>query len=110
MGFSSPPDPAKFDSAVYGLVGSIPPGQVMSYGQIARLLRRPRGVSARTYLGVGARWVGGSLARAPDFVPWQRVIGSDRKISPRPGPGPLLQRRLLEEEGVRFDERGRVEA
>ena len=35
-------------------------------------------------------------------VPWHRVVGHGGRISPRPGPGPLLQRRRLRAEGVRF--------
>jgi methylated-DNA-protein-cysteine methyltransferase-like protein len=43
-------------------------------------------------------------------VPWQRVINAKGEISTRSrGDGALRQRRLLEKEGVRFDQRGRVE-
>ena len=41
------------------------------------------------------------MAACPDDVPWQRVINSQGKISPRPG-GAEKQRILLEEEGVEF--------
>ena len=41
------------------------------------------------------------MAACPDDVPWQRVINSQGKISPRPG-GAEKQRILLEEEGVIF--------
>ena len=109
MGFTSPPDPKAFDAQVYGVVLAIPEGRVMSYGQIARFVGRPRGVTARTYAGVAARWVGSSMARAPEYVPWQRVINSDGRISARPGRGPSVQRELLEAEGVEFDARGRVD-
>ena len=109
MSFPSPPDPAAFAEAVYALVAMIPRGRVMSYGQIARAIRRPTGVSARTYGGLGARWVGAAMANSPDFVPWQRVINSSGAISLRHGPGPENQRRLLEEEGIEFDRLGRVD-
>ncbi|HVP40258.1 MAG TPA: MGMT family protein [Candidatus Saccharimonadales bacterium] len=109
MAFTSPPDPAAFDARVYRVVCAIPPGRVMTYGQIAELVGRPAGVAARTYAGVAARWVGAAMARAPDFVPWQRVINSQGRISPRPGRGPDEQRRLLEAEGVEFSARGRVD-
>ncbi len=49
------------------------------------------------------------MAHAPDSVPWQRVINSQGKVSERPGLGPLAQRQLLEQEGVAFDEHGRVD-
>ena len=42
-------------------------------------------------------------------VPWQRVINSRGMISFPPGsPGAVLQRALLEDEGVIFDAKGRV--
>jgi methylated-DNA-protein-cysteine methyltransferase-like protein len=49
------------------------------------------------------------MAQAPDGVPWQRVINSQGKVSERPGFGVIVQRKLLEEEGVVFDERDRVD-
>jgi methylated-DNA-protein-cysteine methyltransferase-like protein len=42
-------------------------------------------------------------------VPWQRVINAQGKVSPRVGFGGLLQREMLEEEGVVFDAEGRVD-
>jgi methylated-DNA-protein-cysteine methyltransferase-like protein len=53
--------------------------------------------------------VGGAMANAPDDVPWQRVINSQGKISLRPGLGPAVQRNLLEQEGVVFDAKDRVD-
>ncbi len=59
------------------------------------------------YLALGPRWVGSAMARCPDDVPWQRVINAKGEISLRPGAE--RQRRLLEAEGVQFDEGGRVD-
>ena len=109
MAFTSPPDPDAFDAAVYRVVCAVPRGRVMTYGQVAKRVGRPRGVAARTYAGVAARWVGASMARSPGFVPWQRVINSQGRISARAGHGADEQRRLLEAEGVEFDARGRVD-
>lgn len=91
-----------FFEQAYQVVRLIPPGRVATYGQIARLLGAPR----------GARTVGWALRALPDGsdVPWQRVIsvrgtislGSDRT-------GAAAQRALLEDEGVVFDENGRVD-
>lgn len=87
----------------------IPRGRVATYGQIAALIAPPANVPADQYRRIGAIWVGGAMANAPDDVPWQRVINSQGRISPRPGLGPAAQRRLLEQEGVVFDERERVD-
>jgi methylated-DNA-protein-cysteine methyltransferase-like protein len=48
------------------------------------------------------------MAACPDDVPWQRVINSQGKISPRTG-GAEKQRLLLEQEGVEFDAKDRVD-
>jgi len=105
--FTSPPDPNLFNQQVWSVVRQIPAGRVASYGQIARLLPLPEGVDLQGYLTMGPRWVGSAMARCPDDVPWQRVINAKGEISPRPGAAE--QRRLLEAEGVVFDERGRVD-
>ncbi len=85
---------------VYALVRLIPPGQVASYGQIARLA------------GCGARMAGYAMAAVPggSGVPWHRVINSQSRISERRGGGgTATQQRLLEAEGVGFDALGRVD-
>ena len=85
---------------VRAVVRRIPYGQVASYGQIAQIAG-----------GCTARMVGFCLASLPagSDVPWQRVINSQGRISPRGGgPGALLQRELLLEEGVEFSPAGRI--
>jgi methylated-DNA-protein-cysteine methyltransferase-like protein len=109
MAFASPPNPLAFALRVYALVRRIPRGRLMAYGQIAKALERPKGVAARTYAGLGPRWVGAAMARAPEGVPWQRVINSQGRISPRPGAGAQDQQQLLEAEGVPFSPTGRVD-
>ena len=87
-------------TAIYALVRSIPAGQVSTYGRIA------------TQVGCTARTVGFAMAALPpgSDVPWQRVINSQGKISPRTdGEGNLLQYSLLEGEGIQFDRNGRIE-
>ena len=91
-----------FYERVYALVRQIPPGTVVTYGQVAALLGTPR----------AARAVGYALRFLPagTDVPWHRVINHRGQISLRtPIESPLLQRVLLEEEGVVFDAEGRVE-
>jgi methylated-DNA-protein-cysteine methyltransferase-like protein len=86
---------------IYSLARCVPAGKVATYGQIAKMLGAPR--AART---VG--WAMGSLPEGSD-VPWQRVINSRGLISlPAGSPGAVLQRALLEAEGVVFDPNGRV--
>jgi methylated-DNA-protein-cysteine methyltransferase-like protein len=47
------------------------------------------------------------MAKCPEDVPWQRVINSKGEISLRPGAE--HQHLLLEEEGVAFTERGKID-
>lgn len=108
MRYSSPPDPKAFAEQVYGIVRQIPRGKVATYGQIALSILPPAGMDVDEYRRLGAIWVGGAMANAPEDVPWQRVINSQGKISPRPGLGPAAQRNLLEQEGVVFDDRDRI--
>lgn len=86
-----------FFEKVYRVVRCIPAGQVATYGQIARILGAPR--AART---VG--WALSSLPGGHD-VPWHRVVNSRGTVSlDARGPGGAIQRVLLEEEGVVFQE------
>jgi methylated-DNA-protein-cysteine methyltransferase-like protein len=105
--FSSPPDPIIFNNQVWEIVRLVPPGKVTTYGQIARMLPPPAGMEAKSYLSLGPRWAGSAMVKCPQDVPWQRVINSKGEVSPRPGADE--QRHLLEEEGVEFDARGRVD-
>ncbi len=84
-----------FFKKVYAIVKSIPPGKVLTYGQIATLLDAPH----------KARQVGWAMHGCPQGLPWQRVVGAGGKIlitSFSSPDGPILQRRLLEMEGVQF--------
>jgi len=108
-GYSSPPDPVAFKNEVWKIVRLIPAGQVATYGQIAALVPTPTGIASRDYQAYGARWVGGAMAACPPGVPWQRVINSQGKISLPEGKGYEEQRQLLEDEGIIFDDRGRID-
>jgi methylated-DNA-protein-cysteine methyltransferase-like protein len=98
-----------FRAQVYAVVNSIPAGRVMTYGQVAALIPPPPGVDLRGYEHVKARWVGYAMAECPEDVPWQRVVNSRGQISLRGGEGPEVQRLLLMDEGVVFDEDGRID-
>lgn len=96
-----PPKPAGAYARIYRVVRRIPRGRVASYGQIAKLAG-----------GCTARMVGYAMASVPsdEDLPWHRVINSRGTISPRAGgDGHLVQRALLEAEGVVFDRKGRVD-
>jgi methylated-DNA-protein-cysteine methyltransferase-like protein len=87
-----------FRVAIYRLVRGVPRGQVVTYGQVAVWLGRPR----------SARAVGGAMGRCPDDVPWHRVVNAQGGISRRRQvSGMLTQRMRLEQEGIRL-RRGRV--
>ena len=105
--YTSPPELHVFQTRVREEVRAIPPGRVATYGQIASLLPPPPGMDPRAYLAFGPRWVGGAMAACPEDVPWQRVVNARGQISPRPGAEDQLI--LLEEEGIRFDERLRID-
>ena len=107
MRFTSPPNQAAYYAQVWDLVRQIPEGRVASYGQIAKMLPPPQGVEFDAYNAFGPRWVGGAMAACPDDVPWQRVINSKGEISQRPGA--QHQKQLLLEEGVVFNEKGRID-
>jgi methylated-DNA-protein-cysteine methyltransferase-like protein len=86
---------SNFYEAVYRVVRDIPRGRVMTYGQIATILGSPRAARA---VGYALRASGGK-----DDVPWQRVINGKGRISARSEvERPLIQRMLLESEGVVF--------
>jgi len=87
---------------IYAVVRRIPRGRVATYGDVASLAGRPG----------HARQVGYALhaLRPGQRVPWHRVVNARGTISLRRRPGDdLTQRMLLEREGVRFDQRGRLD-
>ncbi len=88
--------------AVYAAVRKVPAGSVVSYGQVAEMVE---GVS------VSARVVGQLMAFCPEDVPWQRVVAvdGDLPIGKRDPQLRIVQRRLLEQEGVGFLPDGRVD-
>jgi methylated-DNA-protein-cysteine methyltransferase-like protein len=85
---------------VFRIVRMIPRGRVMTYGQIAEILGE----------GYTPRTVGFVMHSANDKTPWHRVINAQGGCSTR---GLVLphdkQQRMLEAEGVSFNERGRCE-
>lgn len=94
---------SSFRDRVYALLRSVPPGRVITYGVIARLLAEPR----------KAREVGWALAAAPDEpgpFPAHRVINSRGELSGAAAfGGYAVQRARLEAEAVAFLADGRVD-
>ena len=88
-------DEANWHRNVWKVVQEIPPGHVLTYGEVARLAGMPR----------MARRVSRAMRRAPrgTRLPWHRVINAQGKISfPQNSNGWRRQKQLLEEEGVVF--------
>ena len=78
---------------VFEKVKRVPRGRVVTYGQLARILRLPG----------GARTAGRAMAACPQGqgIPWHRVVGAGGRILLRE-PFASLQRKLLESEKVQF--------
>lgn len=79
----------------YAFVRSVPPGRVVTYGQVAEQTPGVR---------LTARQVGTAMRYAPPDVPWQRVVGAGGflRTGKRSPDLAQRQRRLLAEEGVTF--------
>jgi len=91
----------KYRARVYEIVKAIPVGRIMTYGQIAEILGE--GYTPRTI---------GFVMHAADTenVPWQRVINSQGACSTGRMTVPVnLQQQILEDEGVKFNEKGRCD-
>ena len=97
----SAPD-GSFRERVLALVARIPPGRVMTYGQLALLAGQPG--AARQ-----AGYVMNSLVDRQGGLPWQRVVNAQGRLSTgKIGLGEV-QRALLEAEDVQFDRRDRLD-
>lgn len=90
-----------FFEKVYEAVRSIPDGKVASYGMIALLCGNPK----------ASRQVGWALHvnPSPDTIPCYKVVFKDGSLSEGFAfGGEGEQRRLLEADGVEFDDKGKV--
>jgi methylated-DNA-protein-cysteine methyltransferase-like protein len=90
------------EARVYAVVRAVPRGRVATYGQVAELA----GMHA------GHRIVARAMKTCPDGLPWQRILGKKdarrAKLNIQDPEHCALQRRLLEREGVVFDDSGCV--
>lgn len=84
---------------IYEVVSAVPSGKVSTYGDIATIVGG----------GIDARTIGQALNQVPkdreQEIPWQRIINAQGGISTKG----LLQRKLLEDEGVEFNDQGKIE-
>ncbi len=84
---------------IYEVVQQVPRGVVSTYGDIAAIVGG----------GIDAWTVGQALNQiakaAAQEVPWQRIVNAQGGISTKG----LLQRKLLVDEGIAFDERNRID-
>lgn len=98
-----PREAPSFRARVYELVLRIPRGRVMTYGLVARVLGT----------GYDARAIGNVMYATPDDgrnIPWHRVINSQGGCSTQGMTTPPdLQQRLLEADGVLFNDKGRCD-
>src|SRR5215468_7732885 len=98
-----PKDSPAYRELVYQLVIRIPSGRVMSYGLVARVLGA----------GYDARAIGNVMYATPQDgrnIPWHRVINAQGGCSTAGFTVPPdLQQRLLDAEGVVFNEKGRCQ-
>lgn len=78
---------------IWAVVACVPPGRVVTYGDVARAAGLPR----------GARQVARALQACPwdRDLPWHRVVAAGGRIA-LPGERGRRQRRLLELEKVPF--------
>lgn len=92
-----------FTERVIGIIQGIPPGHVMTYGQVAAAAGSPRGARqvVRVLHSMSAKYE----------LPWHRIINAQGSISaPSDTEGKAWhQRKLLEAEGVIFDMEGKVD-
>ncbi len=89
--------------AICAVIRRIPRGWVATYGQVAAMAGLPR----------RARLVGRVLLHLDPGtrIPWHRVVNAKGEVSyslSRNG-GDAVQRHLLEKEGLRFDDRNRLD-
>ena len=86
-----------FRDKVINVIKNIPRGRVISYGQVAALAGNYR----------AARQVSRILKNNENQdLPWHRVVNSKGAISLPPHMGGIIQKGLLENEGIVFTKKG----
>lgn len=90
-----------FYERVIEIIKSVPLGKVATYGEIADYAGNQRAARQVSYI-LNSSWEKHKL-------PWHRVVNSKGGISLKQGRGYKLQKKLLEKEGIIFDENDRID-
>ncbi len=85
-----------FQNEIWSILATIPYGKTMTYGDIAKLLAKQRGIER-----MSAQAVGGAVGHNPFsiYIPCHRILGSDGSLTGYAG-GIEVKRVLLELEGI----------
>ena len=85
----------KFQLKVWNYLTKIPKGQIRTYLEVAKAIKRPKSVRA----------VANAIGKNPNApkIPCHRVIRSDGKLGGYSGPGGIkTKKKLLKSEGIIF--------
>ena len=85
----------KFQLKVWNYLKKIPKGQIRTYLEVAKAIKRPKSVRA----------VANAIGKNPNApkIPCHRVIRSDGKLGGYSGPGGIkTKKKLLNSEGIIF--------
>lgn len=90
-----------FTETAITIIRNVPPGKVMTYGQIARQAGSPRGARqvARLLHSMSSKY----------DLPWHRIVNAQGKIVLSDEEGRYTQHALLEAEGVKIGLNGQID-
>lgn len=90
------PQGSLFRKEVWRILCEIPYGEVLTYGEIAKMIAEKRGIER-----MSAQAIGGAVGHNPIsiIIPCHRVIGSNGSLTGYAG-GLELKKKLLEHEGI----------
>jgi methylated-DNA-protein-cysteine methyltransferase-like protein len=85
-----------FHQRVIEIIKNIPKGKVSTYGKIAALAGNSRAARQVSYIL--------HSSSRKENLPWYRVVNGKGGVSLKPNHGCELQKKLLEKEGVKFNQ------
>jgi methylated-DNA-protein-cysteine methyltransferase-like protein len=90
-----------FTQRVIDIIKAIPPGYVMTYGQVAAEAGSPRGARqvVRILHSMGEKYE----------LPWHRVVNARGEIALTDEESRFMQQHYLGEEGIVLDSHGRID-